>query len=441
MAIRYHLKIFLRERILHRSAYVACFKSFFGQRKLPPGELIPVYQAEKSNRLFLIQQAKRHGPIFKAVVFNELLICVLGLDLGRRLLRDHANDLIACTVDLKALFPKGFLREMTGEDHRNYRRALMQAIQPEDFAFRTGSMEKLVADSLADFAASQTGVENDPNNFIAALHRITSGMLIELFYGLTPGSASFQRILHSYEKLSPDGFVWEPKEAQKLAFVEIRDHLLDLGDHPEKRPANFSRSILGRILDVAKLDETMMGNLIYMVETGRHDTAGLLRWLAKFAAAHPPMLERIAGEKPVANAGETTFAEAFVLETLRLEQSERLMRRVKNDFVFEGHWFPQSAFVRVCVWESHKSETAFASPFQFDPTRFLTATPGRDAFAPFGLDHHQCPFGDITLKMGVIFLRELARGYTVKSVNDGEAWRGDFHWQPASHFTVELQNK
>ena len=426
----------MRERILHRSAYVACLKSIFGRHKLPPGRLTPVYAAEKRNRLFLLQQAARYGPVFKASVFNELCICVLGLELGRRLLRDHANDMVACTVDLKSLFPKGFLREMGGEDHRAYRRALMHAIRPEDLVAKASSMEAGAASGLADYAG---WTNSSPETFIATLHRITSGMLIELFYGLPPGTDRFEAVLQSYEKLSPEGFVWHPGETQKMAFVEIRSHLLELCATPEKAAAGFVQSILGRLHGELKLDETMIGNLIYMVETGRHDTASLFRWLAQFAANHPQMMEQIRAENSPESSGEATFTEAFVLETLRLEQSERLMRRVKRDFIFDGHFIPQSAFIRVCVWESHKSEAAFASPFHFDPARFLKNTPGRDAYAPFGLDQHQCPFGDITIKMGGMFLRQLALGYTVKPVNDGAATRGSFHWEPAAKFTVQLQ--
>lgn len=70
-----------------------------------------------------------------------------------------------------------------------------------------------------------------------------------------------------------------------------------------------------------------------------------------------------------------SFTEAFVLETLRTNQSELLMRRAQRDFVFDGFLIPKHATVRVCLWESHKSPDAFASPLEFQPDRFLSAPP------------------------------------------------------------------
>ena len=52
--------------------------------------------------------------------------------------------------------------------------------------------------------------------------------------------------------------------------------------------------VLSRLLQQGQIDVTMLGNLIYMIEMGRHDIAGLLRWLTWFSARHAVWLERIA---------------------------------------------------------------------------------------------------------------------------------------------------
>ena len=114
------------------------------------------------------------------------------------------------------------------------------------------------------------------------------------------------------------------------------------------------------------------------------------------------------------------------------------MRRVQRDFVFEGHLIPKYATIRVCLWESHKSPDIFPEPFRFDPQRFLTQPPTGEQFAPFGLDNHRCPFGDMSVKMCVVFLRALARRYTVTSLGDGLPVRGAYHWEPAGKFGAKL---
>ena len=168
--------------------------------------------------------------------------------------------------------------------------------------------------------------------------------------------------------------------------------------------------VLSRLLQEGPIDATMLGNLIYMIEMGRHDIAGLLRWLTWFSARHAVWLERIAS----AGANADQFAEAFVQESLRLEQSERIVRAVKQDFVFEGFLFPCGAMVRVCVWEAHKSAATFDQPFTFNPERFLVAAPDQDQYAPFGIDRHQCPFGGFTIRLGALFLKVLAERYRIE---------------------------
>src|SRR6185436_11359571 len=108
----------------------------------------------------------------------------------------------------------------------------------------------------------------------------------------------------------------------------------------------------------------MLGNLIYMLELGRYDLRGLLRWLSRYAADTPDWLDRIARES-TAPARDATVAEAFVLETLRMDQSERLMRDVTEDLIVEDWLIPAGALLRVCMWEAHKDAAEFAQPFVF----------------------------------------------------------------------------
>jgi cytochrome P450 len=124
-----------------------------------------------------------------------------------------------------------------------------------------------------------------------------------------------------------------------------------------------------------------------------------------------------------------------------MAQSERLMRNAAGTFVFEGYLIPKHAIVRVCLWESHKSGESFPDPFRFDPARFMERDPSGDEFSPFGLDHHHCPLADLTVELSKVFLRALARGYTIGAVEDGMPVRGTYHWQPATHFSVELHGR
>lgn len=433
-----HLQKVLRRRLPHRSLVYAYARAAVSRHRLPPGQLVHLDQEEKANRAFLLHRSEQLGPVFKAIGWGELYVCVVGLPIGRRLLRDHSADLRPMTLDVTRLFPKGFLRQMQGDDHRRYRGQLNRAIKPSDLAASTAALGASAARGLQDYAAREHEHHNRAEAYIATLSRITTEMMLLLFFGAVPGTAAFDRLFAGYQKLGPHGLVWNITGRQQEAFAEIRDFLLGhFSGDPANLPESARQSVLGRMVEDGRPDADMLGNLIYMVETGRYDSHALFRWLTKHAAERPELLARIRHESP--DTPGRSFAEAFALETLRMDQSERLMRRVQRNFVFDGHLIPKHATVRVCLWESHKSPAVFPSPFEFDPARFLEKPPSGEEFAPFGLDHHRCPFGDMSTRMCVEFLRALARRYTVEAVADGQPIRGAYHWEPSSNFGVRLR--
>ena len=430
----------LRSRLPRRSLAFARVRSLLSGHPLPPGAIAHLDRRERSNRRILLDEASAIGPVFKASAWGELWICLVGVSRGRRFLKEHSSKLELMTMRLEPLFPKGFLRQMEGEDHRHYRRTLVRAIRSDDLTASLPELEKMARDRLAAYASRPGLPPPTAEDYIATLNDIASGMLIRVFFGVSPGGESFARLLEGYRKLGPGGVVWHIGEPQTRAYVEIRDHLMEHHvRHPERLPAGARQSILGRMVDEGSVDETILGNLIYMVETGRYDTYSLFRWLTKYAADHPALAERIAREGSGKSAPGRSLSEAFVLETLRTDKSERLMRRALSDLVFEGFLIPKHSIVRICVWESHKSAEAFENPFQFNPDHFLAANPGPDQFAPFGMDHHQCPLGDLAIQSSVTFLRALVRDYTVVPTADGLPVRGPFHWEPATEFAVQLK--
>ena len=429
----------LRNRLPHPTVVYAWIRALFASRRLPPGKLVRFEQLEKADRHFLLNEAARLGPVFKGTHFGRFYVCVIGLPLGRRLLREHGADLTPRTIDMRSLFPHGFLRQMRGETHRRYRKALVHAIRPENVAASLPHLETIATRGLADYAANQPRNDRAPDAYVATLNAISSGMLIHLFFGAEFGSPAFERLLQSYRRLGPSELVWTIGPAEREAFAEIRDFLLAQFTAPSAGDTLSRHSIAGEMHADGVLDATALGNLIYMVEMGRFDVYSLFRWLTKYAAEHPEYLERIAREAERPPQEGRTFADAFVQETLRMDQSERLMRNVTRTFVFDGYLIPKHAIVRVCLWESHKSAESFPDPMRFDPTRFTEGDPSGDEFSPFGLDHHHCPLADVTVQLSTVFLRALARGYTIEAVEDGMPVRGTYHWQPAHRFSVELR--
>jgi cytochrome P450 len=421
-------------RCLYLKVARSYVRSWWLRRALPPGDLVAIDSLERANRTLLIERATNYGPIFKGLMEDSLAICVVGHELGRRLLKEHAASLQPVAIQIESMVPKGFMRQMDGECHRHYRRVLVQGVNTIDFQALAPSLNAIVSEGLAAYI-TQSDRQAGRDRWNDTLSSISTDMLIHAVFGLQPGTASFKELKAGYLRLGPHGVVWSIADRQVKAFGDLYRQLSSLMAGDE---AVHPASLLAGIGNHDRNDETVLGNLIYMVELGRYDLRGLLRWISKYAAAHVAWIDRIADETASQDQGARTVAEAFVLETLRMDQSERLMRNVQKDFVFEGYLIPRGALLRVCMWEAHKDPEAFPRPFEFDPARHLGQASAGERFSPFGLDHHHCPFAGLSVQLAAAFLRVLAKTYTTTSRGGEPAVRGPYHWEPAPGFTVQI---
>lgn len=402
----------------------------------PPGDLEPLDILEKSDRTILVQRADRFGPIFSGIIRDEPTVCIVGLARCRRFLRDHADALEVATLDLTGLFPLGFLRAMRGDEHLEYRRRLVRAVRAADADVSAVEFEALAAVVLERHAHDAAAGEHRPETWSASLSTIATSVLVRVFFGAPSGSAMHASLLDGFRDLGPYGLVWHPEQRQRLAFerlsTEVRAELasLDVGT------SEMSPTCVAAALHTSgELDETMLGNLIYMVEMGRSDIHNFLRWLSRYATSDPARCDAIAADEP--STGRRP-EEALVLEVLRADQSERLERRLTTDVAFEGFRIPAGTPIRLCMWESHHDATVFADPFDFRPERFVDTDPSNDQFAPFGLDHHQCPFGTLTMRLGTGFVRALC-AHRPTMISDGPPRRGAYHWEPGRQLSIELR--
>ena len=150
------------------------------------------------------------------------------------------------------------------------------------------------------------------------------------------------------------------------SFVEI---LADGGEPPS--------SVLGEIVREqpgSAADPNVRLNLIFVLATGARDVGSLLHWIVKMLGDNPAWVEK--GQNGSAPAD---LPSRIVFETLRLEQSEVIMRKVTEAFSIDGFVVPADWYLRICVKESHSDPAIFANPGSFDPDRFIgmSVRPGR----------------------------------------------------------------
>jgi cytochrome P450 len=412
-------------------------------RKLPPGSLAArcLHEAVTDDRYYM-KQFRHYGPIFKLFWGSgNLKICIEGFERGRRLLNEHRDALrLGYRESIKQLVPVEF-RFMNPEIHPHYRRIFLSAFRDDLVAPSESGLRELMRRGLAHMA-QRAGEEPGPAiPLYETLNAIASRSLLRTLLGVDPESETGASLEAMYRRLGPRGVVEEAGAEQAVPFQEIHDVVAQLRHTIELDPLSpAGDSVLRRLVEKApsEIDETLVGNLIYMVERGRHDLRDLLRWIVKYLSDYPAPVAAMRADL-AGPAGTLRLAEPFVLETLRLDQAEVLHRRAVQSFEFEGFRFPKECGVAILIRESHQNPVAFADPDAFRPERFLDRRPSRDDYAPFGIDEHQCIAGALVVRLCTLFVEELVRGYTWTVTGDGpRRYNSHGHWEPSRDFAIAL---
>src|SRR5262249_16900712 len=107
-------------------------RSYGANRNLPPGSLAILPLEPWINRRYYAQLAATYGPIFKMSHFFHPTVCIMNLESGLALLKEHDDVRLRSPKTAPDRFlPCGFLRGMDPENHKVYRKLVQSLITPE----------------------------------------------------------------------------------------------------------------------------------------------------------------------------------------------------------------------------------------------------------------------------------------------------------------------
>lgn len=396
-------------------------RAWFGRtRRLPPGSLALAPLGPWIDPDFYVEQVERHGPVFKMSHLVSPQVCIVDLEKGRDFLRRHHAALAVPPLPFDRFVPGGFVRYMEPEPHRARSATLRAAISRDVVAAGEPVVRSLMREALAGLA--RLNGEQHPRACLdAAVLRGAS----HLFFGFAPGSETLARFERAMQAI-------DYRRAMRVPPFRVRRALEEamalLGGAP---PGGFLGALAAADPAAAR-DPAVLVNMLYVLNTAAwSDVAGLMAWITKWLAFHPEWLTRLrAAEDP------SGMAERIVRETLRLSQSEYLVRRTREPLELDGFLIPRGWLVRVCIREIHRRADVFPEPTRFLPDRFLSP-PGPMAYAPFGASQISCLGEEMTLSFGRLLVTELA-AYEIAVADDGPPELGPFHWQPSGRFRVRL---
>ena len=405
-------------------------RSGFGaNRGLPPGSLAFFPAGPWRDPDYFGKSAARWGAVFKFRHLSTPAVAVVGLERISELLQRHDAELSIPPAPFNAIVPGGFVRYMSGTPHLDtaimLRSAMSQAV-----------VEQCSDDVAREARAAVESIARDGRDSVVAVDRMVLHVMMRCFLGLGRGPAldRFDALFRAadYRQLAGTG-----RGRAREAMGEIIREMRMLSARPDVACSFLTQ--LARAHPRAIESDAMMGNFAYALHTARIDVAGLMVWVLAVLGENEQWVGLLSAEcasnSKVDEVGG--LADRIIRETLRMRQSEFLIRRARKNIEWNGFTIPEGWHVRLCVAESHRSADAFDEPERFDPNRFLR-NPNRSRYAPFGFAPHLCPGEHLTRWIGRQLVVELARGHEIRAT-DVQPWEfSGFHWRPNPAMKVVL---
>lgn len=411
--------------------YVWYARPAYGRaRGLPPGSLRILSPEPWTDQEFYAKNFQRYGPIFKMSDVYRPAVCIMGIPRVRSFLAEYQDALRVPPFPFGRFIPGGFMRFTDPERHRSHRPYFQHAFTLDVYRPRQDWVAETMRAHFQNWTALSTtsvgGIYLKPH-IRAMMHHI----LACLFFGFVPGTEEFRAAQADFDDVIPQHAHRVPDERVKRALSRLKQAIQDRAAVEMSFASEMERAHPG-----ALQDDFLAYNLIYFQILACNDLTGLLYWMVQMLVSNPGWLSRLQS-----GSDNPDLPTRIVLETLRLEQSEFLIRQTTRDIQFENCLVPKGWFVRLCIRESHRLSETVQEPTRFNPDRFLTWRPTRLEYMPFGAFDKSCLGEALTLKLGHLFAAELARSCNLHVSQTGPPEFSGNHWQPGSNCRLVLTRR
>lgn len=416
----------LRERILGLGR----------KTRLAPGELSGDQHPVMTDRHFFLKLRDEHGPIFKIWQKGKITTCIIGPELGARFVKENRGKLRNGVRDLSYLFPLGFIRGMEGPDHTKYRRILGSAFRAVAISSHEKSIRDIMRSLLFEMSAKHESIDSMTLTLFAK--KLATSVMLQLILGAEFETEAGKAMAVEADRYTPNGMNRHISKEEFCGFKALRKFTTEQAERyveMEKTPA----SLIAHIAKSGDIDETIIGNLVQMVELGRFDMQSLIQWNMLEMAGQQGHQRKISAENNSQKC--RVLAMSAAQETLRMHQSEYLARIATQSIEFDGYFIPKNSAIRICIWEGHRDGRKFAKPDTFDPMRFAANDFPRTAYAPLGLDHHKCLAAQWTYDISALLWEEVASTHHLGISNYGTPALAKFHYEPGSDCKITMSRK
>ncbi|MFH7041919.1 cytochrome P450 [Paucibacter sp. JuS9] len=402
----------------------------------------------------LERHQREHGDLVRLQIVNERTLDLFHPELVRRLLIDHADDLIrwerGTEVFAESVGQSVLVTE--GPTWQRQRRMLMQAFTPKKVAGYAAQMAEAGEAGLAQVQAGVTAMD-------ALFSQLTMDVISRTLFS-RPIGANTNEAAAAVQKLSEIGLremFWPmtlpdwlplPGKAAKRRALRLLNGLLNERIDERRRSGEVRTDLLGMLLALrddeagggALTEREVFDQCMLSFQAGHETSATALLWWSWLMARHPAAQQRAAEEIGSRLQGRAPGTDdlahlpwlgATLKEAMRLypPAAALLTRRLKREIelqLTDGRTLRLQArtMVRVTPWLLQRDPRWWPrGPDEFRPERFLPGAPdeiARGAYIPFGLGPRVCLGQHFALMEMNILAAQLLQRFSLQPL-DGEA--------------------
>eukprot|EP01018_Ginkgo_biloba_P016324 Gb_33310 [translate_table: standard] len=410
----------------------------------------------------------KYGPIFKTSLMGCPTVVMTG-QAGNKFLftNDYKTVVNKQPATVSRIMGKYNLLEVSVEDHKRLRGALMSFLKPEALQKSVGKMDTAIQRHLDKYWKGKESVRVVP-----LMKRLTFGVACSLLFSLEecedretlmqdftialkgvwslpldfPGTA-FRRGLNARSRLCK----------HLSALIEMRRKEVHEG---KASPRQDLISCLLTIKDETNqplTTEEIIDNIIVVLIASHDTTSILLALLVKVLAMNPNIYDKIAQEqKQILERKQPD--EALTWEDVQqmkytwrvAQESLRLtspvfggFRKTVKDIEYGGYAIPKGWQLFWVTSSTHMNEDIFAEPHKFNPSRFdgQTASLPPYTFVPFGGGTRVCPGYDFAKVETLLAIHHLVTTYRWSTMIPDEPVTRDPMPYPAMGLPIKLKVK
>ncbi|KAH9310994.1 hypothetical protein KI387_026029, partial [Taxus chinensis] len=288
-------------------------------KKLPPGILgMPVvgetlqflraHKAHKSKE-WIEQKVAKYGPVFKTSLMGSPTVVLTGQEGNRFLFHFDYNSIITKQPKaVREIVGKTNILELSGDEHKRIRGALMQFLKPEALQKLVGKMESAIKNHFDEFWEGNESVTVWP-----LMKKLTFQSACDLLLSLKDRNQREelrQNIIIAMKgmwslPLDLPGMRFNKSLKARSRIIKILSSLLDVRRGELQQGHAFPRQdLLSSLLSMEDgnnnkvlSDEEITDNIIALLIAGHDTTAVLLTHMIRRLALHPDIYQSVLQEQ------------------------------------------------------------------------------------------------------------------------------------------------